>query len=719
MPRRQSSCTVDDDLIEGPVANFSHRGLVSMPALDFRTSLVGLYLQNNKLTGELPHLGKLPYLRDLDLSDNLLSALPEYSLEGCSALARVSLANNHWLVSVHGLHEVRRTLKALDLSCCPNLSNMWPVGFSLNLSVLLCNTGDLSEVQEYVCHVQPRGIGRQEKWLHWGKALGPADQLWQEREAGYHYDTCEEPDVTPRVRNFCVKTAGGNPSRCTENRFCAEYHASMDWDYDQRGGKAVDCHASADSWDLEDYKGNLSYRREVEPILHSEVSGRRGFEHERLRTVADARYYMQGISRSRAHPVHRLSDRRDPRPPLVEVSRWEEEYSDRVYRGGTDLAAAVSCERNRRCLIFAARVGEVCSATQYRDKVAALATLTDDLRRPRRVSTSSHASYPGAVKASEVLGPLDNPVHAYEPAYQNSEKSGSSLFEDSSPTTQGVVVHHHHVREVDVEQVDAEGFDRGGHYDSRERMSIREGNGWEKGRSPVARHGSSLMERASGVEVSDGEGHNRRATVGGWGDRRSIEVLPSQGRRHSGGGHIGAPSSEGRPQDGAGMLQRPTRKCFASDRGSVTERIREVVPGRQGRPEQVYAHEGWEGSSSGRPSRSGSVEVLPSRGRSSIEVISGREETRRPEVLADKGSAGMPDYHHYHERIEISSGAKQLVRDESVDISRVVEAAPLEESILVEEAPPPLVGPNTRPVEDDGYMELRRPMDRPRTRQCI
>ncbi|KAF4742790.1 hypothetical protein FOZ62_019037 [Perkinsus olseni] len=390
---------------------------------------------------------------------------------------------------------------------------------------------------------------------------------------------------------------------------------------------------------------------------------------------------MQGISRSRAHPVHRLSDRRDPRPPLVEVSRWDEEYSHRVYRGGSDLAAAVSCERNRRCLIFAARVGEVCSATQYRDKVAALATLTDNLRRPRRVSTSSHASYPGAVKASEVLGPLDNPVHAYEPAYQNSEKSGSSLFEDSSPTTQGVVVHHHHVREVDVEQVDAEGFDRGGHYDSRERMSIREGRGWGTGRPPVARHGSSILDRASGVEVlpSGGEGYNRRATVGGWGDRRSIEVLPSQGKRHSGGGHIGVPSSEERPQDGAGMLRRPTRKSVAPDRGSVTERIREVVPGRQARPEQVYAHEG-----------------------SSIEVIPGREETRGPEALVDKGSTGMPDYHHYHERIEITSGAKQLVRDESVDISRVVEAAPLEESILVEEAPPPLVGSGTRPVEDDG-----------------
>ncbi|KAF4699409.1 hypothetical protein FOZ62_019835, partial [Perkinsus olseni] len=47
-------------------------------------------------------------------------------------------------------------------------------------------------------------------------------------------------------------------------------------------------------------------------------------------------------------------------------------------------------------------------------------------------------------------------------------------------------------------------------------------------------------------------------------------------------------------------------------------------------------------------------------------------------------------------------GAKQLVRDESVDISRVVEAAPLEESILVEEAPPPLVGSGPRPAEDDG-----------------
>ncbi|KAF4711507.1 hypothetical protein FOZ63_011959, partial [Perkinsus olseni] len=248
-------------------------------------------------------------------------------------------------------------------------------------------------------------------------------------------------------------------------------------------------------------------------------------------------------------------------------------------------------------------------------------------------------------------------------------------------------------------------FDRGGHYDSRERMSIREGRGWGTGRPPVARHGSSILDRASGVEVlpSGGEGYNRRATVGGWGDRRSLEVLPpSQGRRHSGEGHIGVPSSEERPQDGAGTLQRPMRKSVAPDRGSVTERIREVVPGRQARPDQAYAHEGWEGSSSGRPSRSGSVEVLPGRGRSSIEVIPRREEARRPEVLADKGSAGMPDYHHYHERIEITSGAKQLVRDESVDISRVVEAAPLEESILVEEAPPPLVGSGPRPAEDDG-----------------
>ncbi|KAF4742806.1 hypothetical protein FOZ62_009668 [Perkinsus olseni] len=323
MPRRQSSCAVDDDLIEGPVANFSHRGLVSMPALDFRTSLIGLYLQDNKLTGELPHLGKLPNLRDLDLSDNLLSALPEYSLEGCSALARVSLANNHWLVSVRGLHEVRRTLKALNLSCCPNLTNMWPVGFSLNLSVLLCNSGGMSEVQEYVCHVRPRGTGAKEEWLHWEKALGQTDPGWREREAGYHYDTREDPDVTPRVSHgeFCVETAGCNALGCTENRFCAECPAVVGWENDPRGRGAMDYRTSADSWDLEDYNGDRSFRREVAPITYSELSGRRGFEHERLRTVADTRYYMQGFSqsRSRAHPGHLRSDRRDPRPPLVEL----------------------------------------------------------------------------------------------------------------------------------------------------------------------------------------------------------------------------------------------------------------------------------------------------------------------------------------------------------------------------------------------------------------
>lgn len=611
MQCHQSSNAVDDR-VGGPIVDLSHRGLVSIPFLDFRSTLVSLYLQDNKLTGELPHLGELPNLRNLDLSDNLLSAVPEYCLERCVSLARVSLANNPRLVSIRGLHEVRRTLRALDVSGCPSLANMWPVGFSLNLSVLLCDKGDLSEDQGFVCHKQPRGIGAVEKRLYWEEAGRRLEQYRLEQQEGYHFDTYDDPDVTPRGKGngLCVRTPEWHSQRCSEQCRGAEYVVMMDTPAVDEN--VDDGRISADSW--ED-------RGEVTPSRTSEQLGRRGFENERARTVSDAQY-MQGLPRSRNRdvPSHCCKERRGPRPPL---------------RGGSGsrkgLAAAMSCERSRRCLIFAARVAEVCLAAHYRDKAFALGMLAEGSSRFRRELTSSQRRGHGT---AEYLGPLDGSGHAYDPKYQNSVESDSS---SASSRAEGAMVHHR-VRQVDVVQLVGSGI-----YDGEKSMSTL------GGRPPLKRHASSVMDRTSSrmSTLSSGDDFKRRATVGGLGDRKSVEVLQ---RRP---GSMVTSSSERFRDDGSEMV-------------------------RQG------------ASMAGR----GSVEVLPSRARRSIDSVSGsRGENRGAEVLADEGSSGTRGYRHYHERMEIMSGAKQLIRDESVDITRLEEAALPEESILVEAEPlPPLVG---------------------------
>ncbi|KAF4674396.1 Poly [ADP-ribose] polymerase 2 [Perkinsus chesapeaki] len=774
----QSSCDVED-CVEGPVANFSHRGLSFVPILDFRATLVGLYLQDNKLIGELPHLGKLPHLRDLDLSDNLLSGIPEYSLEGCTTLARVSLANNRWLVSVRGLHEVRRTLRALNLSCCPRLANMWPVGFSLKLAVLVCDSGELSEVQEYMCHVQPRGMCSEEEWLYSDK-LERLLERPDRADEGYHYDTYTEPDVTPRGygSGLCVKSVGCSPPGYGKKCCGSECLTTMDGCDVLVEREVVDCSASVDSWDMERDTGPTYTSGQV-PVFPSELPGTRGFEYERARTVSDARF-MQGLPRcrDRGPGAPCCGGRRGPRPALTEmVDYWEEDSADRMCYSGLDLTAAGSCERSRRCLIFAARLAEVCSGSQYRNKAMVLAELLDNARGGgmRKSSYRSHPPVPGG---SEVLEPLGSSGHAYDTenrhnaagsaSYASGYKvagerysSGSWRSKDSrggssntrsqgfeygsgsgksygsigenSRRLQGAMVHHH-VKDVDVVQVGSSG-QAGERHERREYTSIREGNSREgSGRGASM----ELQQQASGR-------YHRSGMVSKWGSSGdsggSIEVLPSQGRSLPRSGSVEVLSS----------MDRSDRHTVGGSGGrGMVYRSREIVSERQGAvgSGQAYRHERWERTreGDGRLSGSrGSVEVLPSRADRSTEVLPSRAHRstgvlpsrahrstevlpsrahRSTEVLASRprGSAEVlpprhirtderqstsrggsirPGYHHehYHERVEIKGGTKPLVVDESVDISRVEETAPAAgESVIVEDAPPPLASMSDRQV---------------------